>query len=226
MTSKLDTAGLVERIATIVSIMERCYGIQNEKLADIEPLARRALSDARDVHEAFTQAAAPDNLPMPVFDALAQEIRRVDGDHSLGAAALAEALAPFVASQLSALQERVDRTEQQRDELISLGKRGADLGEFWKSRADTAEARVAELEGRPDENGFVIGHPVEKFTGEARWEGTLVASYLTTKGKRRYVVEVNPQGFQMIAVPAQLRMIAALMAEEDRAALAHKGEGR
>ena len=33
-----------------------------------------------------------------VIAALAQEIRRVDGDHTLGAAALAEALMPFIAS--------------------------------------------------------------------------------------------------------------------------------
>lgn len=34
-------------------------------------------------------------------DALAQEIRRVDGNHSLGAGALAEALMPFIARALS-----------------------------------------------------------------------------------------------------------------------------
>jgi hypothetical protein len=52
---------------------------------------------------------------------------------------------------------------------------------------------------------FTIGDRVEKFTGEAQWHGIVVSSYLTTKKKRRYVVEVEPQGFQMIAVPAQLR---------------------
>lgn len=35
---------------------------------------------------------------MEFVDSLAQEIRRVDGANSLGAGALAEALAPFVAS--------------------------------------------------------------------------------------------------------------------------------
>lgn len=34
-------------------------------------------------------------------DALAQEIRRVDGNHSLGAGALAEALMPFITGALS-----------------------------------------------------------------------------------------------------------------------------
>lgn len=50
-----------------------------------------------------------------------------------------------------------------------------------------------------------VGDPVEKFTGEARWNGIIVARYLTTKGKLRFVVDVEPQGFQMIAVGSQLR---------------------
>ncbi|KAA0684577.1 hypothetical protein DTW90_36165 [Neorhizobium sp. P12A] len=40
-------------------------------------------------------------------DALAQEIRRVDGRHSLGAGALAEALLPFITATLSVEQEPV-----------------------------------------------------------------------------------------------------------------------
>lgn len=41
---------------------------------------------------------ATDKLPKPSLDvdALAQEIRRVDGNHSLGTGALAEALMPFI----------------------------------------------------------------------------------------------------------------------------------
>ena len=69
---------------------------------------------------------------------------------------------------------------------------------------------MEEAESAPDEHGFILGEPVEKYTGEARWQGILVARYLTTSGKRRYVVEVKPQGFQMIAIPGQLRMIVAL----------------
>lgn len=53
---------------------------------------------------------------------------------------------------------------------------------------------------------FKIGDKVEKYTGEAIWNGVIVAVYHTTKGSLRYVVEVNPQGFQMIAVPSQLRI--------------------
>lgn len=51
-----------------------------------------------------------------------------------------------------------------------------------------------------------IGQRVEKFTGEARWFGWIVARYYTRRGALRYVVEVDPQGFQMIAVPSQLRV--------------------
>lgn len=52
---------------------------------------------------------------------------------------------------------------------------------------------------------FDVGAYVEKHTGEARWHGTIVAVYKTLKGNTRYVVEVDPQGFQMIATAAQLR---------------------
>lgn len=52
---------------------------------------------------------------------------------------------------------------------------------------------------------FAVGDYVEKFTGEARWFGTVVSRYKTLRGSERYVVEVLPQGFQMIAVPSQLR---------------------
>lgn len=54
---------------------------------------------------------------------------------------------------------------------------------------------------------FVIGDHVEKWTGEARWTGWIVSVYHTRRGKLRYVVEVEPQGFQMIAVHTQLRAI-------------------
>lgn len=62
-------------------------------------------------------------------------------------------------------------------------------------------------EGWPPSAAFSYETPVEKFTGEARWTGLVVAAYLTTRSKLRYVVEVHPQGFQMIAVPDQLRAI-------------------
>lgn len=50
-----------------------------------------------------------------------------------------------------------------------------------------------------------VGDYVEKFTGEAQWLGWIVAKYHTRRGKLRFVVEIDPQGFQMIAVGSQLR---------------------
>lgn len=55
---------------------------------------------------------------------------------------------------------------------------------------------------------LAVGDYVEKFTGEARWTGWIVAAYQTRKGSLRYVVEIDPQGFQMIATPGQLRALA------------------
>lgn len=52
---------------------------------------------------------------------------------------------------------------------------------------------------------FAIGDEVEKFSGEVRCQGVIVGRFLTTKRKRRYVVEVMPHGFQMIAAPEVLR---------------------
>lgn len=52
---------------------------------------------------------------------------------------------------------------------------------------------------------FEVGAAVQKYTGDARYEGVIVARYLTLAGAKRYVVEVLPQGFQMICNAAQLR---------------------
>lgn len=56
---------------------------------------------------------------------------------------------------------------------------------------------------------FETGDYVEKFTGEALWSGWIVSGYQKRNGKPRYVVEIDPQGFQMIAVPSQLRKVKA-----------------
>lgn len=61
---------------------------------------------------------------------------------------------------------------------------------------------------RPDwpiQAEYGYGQPVEKYTGEAIWHGVVVSAYYTSRGSLRYVVDVSPQGFQMIAVPTQLR---------------------
>lgn len=53
---------------------------------------------------------------------------------------------------------------------------------------------------------FKIGDRVEKYAGEARYHGVVVSVYQTTKGGTRYVVEVAPQGFQMICTAGMLRL--------------------
>lgn len=57
----------------------------------------------------------------------------------------------------------------------------------------------------PEDAEYNYGDAVEKFTGEAQWHGQIVSAYHTIEGKLRYVVQVWPQKFQMIAVPSQLR---------------------
>ncbi len=52
---------------------------------------------------------------------------------------------------------------------------------------------------------FRVGDRVEKFSGEARYSGEIVCVYTTKKGGVRYVVEVEPQGFQMICTAGMLR---------------------
>lgn len=65
-----------------------------------------------------------------------------------------------------------------------------------------------------NEKALEVGQRVEKYTGEARWFGTILSTYTTGRGKVRHVVEVEPQGFQMIAVPEQLRPAPALPAPD------------
>lgn len=56
---------------------------------------------ARARHAAASGATAPADVSAVDIDELAQEIRRVDGAHSLGAGLLAEALAPYIAHQIA-----------------------------------------------------------------------------------------------------------------------------
>lgn len=65
--------------------------------------------------------------------------------------------------------------------------------------------------------GFIVdpkyapsfAHPmyshVEKYTGDAKYHGFVVAHYFTMQNKKRYVIDVVPQGFQMIVSEEQLR---------------------
>ena len=50
-----------------------------------------------------------------------------------------------------------------------------------------------------------VGDHIEKWSGDAQYEGVIVCKYSTLAGKTRYVVEVLPQHFQMISNEKQLR---------------------
>lgn len=71
---------------------------------------------------------APQSAPVGVedVDALAQEIRRVDGEHSLGASALAEALVPYLArttlAQQPAAVDEAYPTPRNRAEAVALAR--------------------------------------------------------------------------------------------------------
>ena len=52
-----------------------------------------------------------------------------------------------------------------------------------------------------------LGDYVEKFDGEARYFGWIVSVYKTRKGGTRYVIDVDPQGFQMIVTRGMIRKI-------------------
>ena len=54
---------------------------------------------------------------------------------------------------------------------------------------------------------MIVGDKVEKYEGDARYVGTVVAAYETFRGKERFVVEIHPQGFQMISNRKQLRKV-------------------
>ena len=71
-----------------------------------------------------------------------------------------------------------------------------------RALADRLAARLASYLYR---SPFEIDDYVEKYKGEARYSGWIVCRYQTRRGKLRYVVEVDPQGFQMIGEASYLR---------------------
>lgn len=64
---------------------------------DTRPAIIEAINKLR--NELFTAISEANEAPALDVDALAQEIRRVDGSHSLGATQLAEALLPFISNR-------------------------------------------------------------------------------------------------------------------------------
>lgn len=60
---------------------------------------------------------------------------------------------------------------------------------------------------------FKVGDHVEKYTGEAQYKGVIVCVYKTLKGYTRYVIEVEPQGFQMITSAVLIRHATSTLPE-------------
>lgn len=56
-----------------------------------------------------------------------------------------------------------------------------------------------------EDHNLSEGAYVEKYKGDARYEGIILKCYHTLRGKARYVVEVIPQGFQMITSDDYIR---------------------
>ena len=54
-------------------------------------------------------------------------------------------------------------------------------------------------------NKYPLFTKIAKWKGDAKYKGLIVAIYYTRKGKLRYVVEVEPQGFQMIVTQRMIR---------------------
>jgi gas vesicle protein len=79
-------------------------------------------------------------------DGLAAEIRRVDGNHSLGAGALAEALMPFILAALSPAPEagsdEVERLTRGLNDEIQFMRKAAKEN---RERAEAAEAEITAL---------------------------------------------------------------------------------
>ena len=82
-------------------------------------------------------SAKPEGEGAPTFtvDELAQEIRRVDGQHSLGAGALAEALTPFLLEKLTVYGR-----------LVSASPPVTAVAGAWDSLIDYLENQTAETE--------------------------------------------------------------------------------
>jgi hypothetical protein len=132
MTSKLDTAGLVEH-----------FGIDAVDLDMIkrgDMLGPKLGAKVFAAIEALTQAAAPDP----------------DCECCLGSGLQADGETPCpciennTLAQLSAMQERAERAERERDTALRIKEMSSKALAFERQlvRADMAEVRVAELEAQ------------------------------------------------------------------------------
>ncbi|TCR64650.1 hypothetical protein EV560_106115 [Bosea sp. BK604] len=115
------------------------------------------MTNAADALAAQSQEA--DGMPGSfTVDDLAQEIRRVDGQHKLGAGALAEALAPFLAKAFAAKEAEIREVRMQalsdEGQLREMHDHIAHADAYQKAamdnlaRAEAAEARATAAEER------------------------------------------------------------------------------
>lgn len=115
-------------------------------------------------------------------------------------AAIAAASGDTLEMVFSALPELDQLAEERETDPIAQAKLEAFVEDANRSVA-LAVLEVVASEGA----SLKIGDRVEKFSGEARYFGEVVSVYRTKKGGVRYVVEVEPQGFQMICTEGMLR---------------------
>ena len=78
-------------------------------------------------------------------DHLANEIRRMDGSHSLGAGALAECLLPWLAEHDREKDDRIEALEAARDGYRALSRNHNADAVAQRGRADRADARLARV---------------------------------------------------------------------------------
>ena len=103
-----------------------------------------------------------------MVDELAQETRRVDGNHSLGAGALAEALMPFLTAlhspSHSGEREALERAQKQISNMASLayGKALDKFGEApclgWEAKVKSGEYGSREHEAHAEANKLMGRH--------------------------------------------------------------------
>ena len=84
---------------------------------------------------------------------------------------------------------------------------GRPTKQLFREAARAALAAADNCPNAPDENGFFIGQKVEKFSGDYQTIGEIRARYTTCKGNLRYVVQIEPQGFQHIFTASNIRAL-------------------
>lgn len=105
-------------------------------------------------------------------DALAQEIRRVDGNHSLGAGALAEALLPFLTAALALQPLSVPFSDEgaawvnARSAMINMPMNSPDYRAKLNALSEAENNLVAAIRAHPTQSDVSCSRAREGGTGE------------------------------------------------------------